>query len=222
MKAMLLAAGRGSRLRPLTDTIPKPIIDVAGKPLIVYTIERLRAAGITDIVINLAYKAEMIRQCLGDGSALGVNITYSPEPEGGLETGGGVFRALPLLGNEPFIVINADFYTDYPFEKLPKDPTGLVHLVLVDNPPDVQEGDFAFYDEQLFHNKAPNYYFAGIGVYRPELFKDCRPGIFSLTPMLRNAIYDHKATAEYYDGIWYEIGTPERYQALQDMLADRI
>lgn len=219
---MLLAAGRGSRLRPLTDTTPKPLLSVAGSPLIVHTIRHLAKAGITDLVINLAYKGEQIQERLGDGSEFGVHITYSQEPEGGLETGGGVLKALPLLGSKPFVVVNSDFYTDYDFSRLPTEPEGLVHLVVVDTPSDAEKSDFAFYEGELFSarlsTRPRNVYFSGIGVYRPELFDDCRPGIFSLTPMLRNAIFNRQATAEHYAGQWYEGGTPERWQALQDLL----
>lgn len=215
---MLLAAGRGSRLRPLTDTTPKPLLPVAGSPLIVHTIRHLARAGVTDLVINLAYKGEQIQDALGDGTSFGVRITYSPEPEGGLETGGGVLKALPLLGSEPFVVVNSDFYTDYDFSQLPTEPKGLVHLVLVDTPADANKSDFAFYDGQLSSERPRNLYFSGIGVYRPELFEGCRPGIFSLTPMLRSAIFNHQATAEHYTGQWYEIGTPERWQTLQNLL----
>lgn len=221
MKAMLLAAGRGSRLRPLTDTTPKPLLPIAGKPLIVHTIERLAAAGVDDLVINLAYLVEQFHQTLGDGSQFGVRIRYSLEEEGGLETGGGIYNALDLdlLGDAPFLVVNSDFYTDYPLGQLPTEPKGLGHLVLVDTPEDQAQGDFVFEDGQFQEQGEPNVIFAGIGVYRPELFANCQPGKFSLTPLLRQGIRDGLISGEYYSGAWHEVGTPERYRALQEMVA---
>ncbi|MDQ2994545.1 MAG: sugar phosphate nucleotidyltransferase, partial [Pseudomonadota bacterium] len=146
MKAMVLAAGRGNRLRPLTDEIPKPLLPVAGKPLVAYQLEGLARAGYTDIVMNVAYKAEMIMQLLGDGRRYGVNLRYSIEEEGGLETGGGVVKALPLLG-ERFLIVSADIYTDYPFQNLREQPKQLLHLVMVDPLP--EGGDFGLIDDNL-------------------------------------------------------------------------
>lgn len=219
MKAMILAAGRGSRLRPLTDSIPKPLLKVGGRSLIEHHLQNLANAGIADVVINLAYLGDQIKSTLGNGEQYGLNIQYSEEPEGGLETGGGVYKALPLLGEQPFMVINADFYTDYSFANLPQSIKGLAHLVLINKPDDVDVGDFAFYDGQLQADGTRNLYFSGIGVYRPELFANCQPGVFSLTPLLRQAIEDGLVSAEHYQGSWHEIGTPERWQKLQRLLA---
>lgn len=216
---MILAAGRGSRLRPLTDSTPKPLLKVGERSLIEHHLQNLASAGITEIVINLAYLGDQIKAALGNGEKYGLNIQYSEELEGGLETGGGIFKALPLLGKDPFIVINSDFYSDYSFENLPLSPKGLSHLVLIDKPDDVDVGDFAFQDGQLHAEGFKNLYFSGIGVYRTELFADCKPGVFSLTPLLRQAIEEGKVTAEHYQGRWHEIGTPERWEKLQQLIA---
>lgn len=210
-RAMILAAGRGERLRPLTDDIPKPLIPVAGKPLIVYHLENLASMGITDIVINVSHQAKKIQDSLGSGDAFGVNIHYSIEPEtGGLETGGGIFKALPLLGEEPFIVVSGDVWTDYPFAKLLRPLDKLAHLVLVDNPWHHPQGDFYLSEQGLMKNiegGVTTRNFAGIGLYHPKLFAHCKPGIFPLAPLLKEAINQQMISGEYYSGRWVNVGT---------------
>ncbi len=214
MKAMILAAGRGERMRPLTDHTPKPLLHVGGKPLIVHHIEALRVAGFRDLVINLGHQGERIREALKNGRHLGVRIDYSLEPEGALETGGGIFQALPLLGPEPFLVVNGDIWCDYPFGRLPREPAGLGHLVLVNNRPHHPEGDFALQDGRIFHEGANRLTFSGISVLRPDLFAGCIPGRFPLAPLLRDAMIDGDIGGEYYPGVWRDIGTPERLREL--------
>lgn len=213
---MILAAGRGTRLRPLTDQIPKPLIPIAGKPLIVYHIEALVSAGVKDIVINLSYQATKIQAALGCGDAFGVNIHYSFEPEEGpFETGGGIFNALPLLGENPFIVVSADVWTDYPFKQLFRPLSGLAHLVLVDNPWHHLEGDFYLSHEgfvRLIHtsdNVKLTRNFAGIGLYHPKLFLNCQPGVFPLAPLLNASIEVKKVSGEHYSGLWVNVGSPQ-------------
>lgn len=215
MKAMILAAGRGERMRPLTDRTPKPLLSVGGHPLIEYPIRALSRSGIRDLVINLAHLGDRIRDHLGDGQAFGVRIRYSREPSGALETGGGILQALPLLGPEPFIVINGDIWTDYPYRQLPRNPRGLAHLVLVDNPTQHPDGDFALDEDGWIRNHgASRLTFAGISVLQPALFADCRPGRFSCTPLLRTAAAAGRISGEHYRGQWHDIGTPARLQAL--------
>ncbi len=211
---MILAAGRGERLRPLTDTMPKPLIHVGKYRLIEWHIHRLAEAGINDIVINLSHLGDMIRAELGTGECYGVAIRYSQEPQPPLETGGGIVQALELLGTEPFIVVNGDIWTDYPFTQL-QAPQGLAHLVMVDNPAHNPDGDFVLQDSRLKDDgQGQRYTFSGIGVYRPELFTDSGPGRFPLAPLLRQAMHNEQVTGEYYRGHWYDIGTQER---LRDM-----
>lgn len=222
-KAMILAAGRGTRLRPLTDEIPKPLIPVAGKPLIVYHIEALAAAGVKDIVINVSYQAKKIQAALGSGSMFSVNIHYSLEPEeGGLETGGGIFNALPLLGENPFIVVNGDIYTDYPFSQLFKPLHGLIHLVLVNNPPHHLKGDFGIEEQTVVSESDMNFTFSGIGLYHPKLFVDCQPGIFRLAPLLKKAISQQMVSGEHYLGHWIDVGTLERLTEAEILLTQKI
>jgi MurNAc alpha-1-phosphate uridylyltransferase len=210
MKAMILAAGRGERMRPLTDFIPKPLLEVGGKPLIVHHLEALRAAGIREVVINLAHLGEKIRAVLGDGHAFGLTIAYSREPQGALETGGGILQALPLLGKGPFVVVNGDVWTDYPFSRLPVSPPGLAHLVLVDNPPQHPEGDFALCGERVMSSGTSRLTFSGISVLRPVLCAQCAPGRFPLTPLLRQVMAQGQVSGEYYGGAWFDIGTSQR------------
>lgn len=214
MKAMILAAGRGERMRPLTDHTPKPLLAVGGKPLIHYHIEALKAAGITDLVINVAHLGEKIEAALGDGSALGVRIVYSREPEGALETGGGIVEALPLLGGGPFLAVNGDVRTDFSFSNLAVAPDALAHLVLVENPEQHPQGDFALEGSQVRSQGETCWTFSGIGVYRPELFAECRTGRFPLAPLLRDAMDKGVVTGELYRGQWSDVGTPARLQAL--------
>jgi len=219
MKAMILAAGRGERLRPFTDTTPKPLLEVAGQPLIAYQLRALAAAGIKEVIINVSYLGHLIQTALGDGSAYGVKIHYSVEATL-LETGGGIYNALPLLGNEPFIVTSADIWTDYPFARLFNRLTKLIHLVVVNNPDFHPEGDFALQDGFLANEGTPKFTFANIGIYHPDLFKDCKPGAFRLVSLLRNAITQGQATGELYSGGWANIGTAEQLAQLSCQLAN--
>ncbi len=216
MKTMILAAGRGERLRPLTDTIPKPLLKAGGKPLIAHVIERLARAGFTELVVNLGYLGDKIEQELEDGRAFGVKILYSREPEEALETGGGIFKALPYL-SDPFLAVNADIATDFPFVILPKAISGLAHLVLVPNPAHHPQGDFA-----LTHGKVglegEKFTFSGIGVYRLALFAGCRPGRFPLAPILRQAIAQGQVSGQLYLGFWSDLGTLERLEAFDRRL----
>jgi MurNAc alpha-1-phosphate uridylyltransferase len=218
MKALILAAGRGERLRPLTDHTPKPLLEAGGLPLIEHTILALANAGFQDLVVNLAHLGEQIQTRLGDGSRLGVKIVYSHEGAEALETGGGIFHALPLLGDEPFLVVNGDLATDYPFKCLRQQPQGLAHLVLVSNPSHHPQGDFALADGQALASGEPRYTFSGMGVYSHELFADCQPGKFPLAPLLRQAMAQGKVSGEFYPGFWMDIGTIERLQEFDERL----
>ena len=220
MKAMILAAGRGERMRPLTDKIPKALLIVGRHSLIEYHVIALVRAGITNIVINHAHLGMQIEEALGDGSKYGAKITYSPEGEKGLETGGGIYNALPHLGTEPFIVVNADIWTDYPFDRLPYRPAGLVHLVLVDNPSFKKQGDFALQDDRVMNKGDSLLTYSGIGVYTPQLFHDCSPGTFPLAPLLRKLADAGQVTGEHYKGIWHDIGTPERLRMIEQAIND--
>jgi len=213
MRAMILAAGRGERMRPLTDNTPKPLLKIGDKRLIEYHIEALRDAGVRDIVINVAYLGEKIIQTIGDGSAYGVAIHYSRESEA-LETGGGIFQALPLLcgerGDEPFLVVNGDVWTDISFTSLVNKVVRSVHLVMVDNPEHNLSGDFCLQDGLVYSDGEPKLTFSGIGVYHPSLFENCTAGRFPLAPLLREAMLAGTVSGEHYQGIWNDIGTPER------------
>lgn len=219
MKAMILAAGRGERMRPLTDELPKPLLPVAGKSLIERHIEALVAAGVTDIVINHAWMGEKIETALGDGSRFNARITYSPEGEQGLETGGGIFKALPMLGDKPFLVVNGDVVTDIDFSQLPKVPEGLAHLVLVANPAHHPEGDFALEGQKVQATGTAMFTFSGIGIYDPRLFADCHPGIFPLAPLLRQAMEQGQITGEVFGGLWIDVGTVGRLDEADKILA---
>lgn len=217
---MLLAAGRGERLRPLTDRIPKPLIEVRGKALIVRLVEALVRAGHDDLVVNLAWLGEAIETALGDGRRFGARVQYSPEPDDALETGGGILNALPLLGDDPFLAVSADIYTDFAFARLPEEPEGLAHLVLVENPHHNPGGDFAIDAGRLRNEGGQKLTFSGIGVYRPELFDDRSPGRFPLAPLLRRAASDNRASAEHYTGEWWDVGSMERLEALRKTLGE--
>jgi MurNAc alpha-1-phosphate uridylyltransferase len=220
---MILAAGRGERMRPLTDHTPKPLLRAGGKPLIVHHIERLAAAGLRDIVVNHAHLGGQIEATLGDGSALGVHIRYSPEGQA-LETGGGIFRALPLLGPNPFLVVNGDVWTDIDFSALTIAPRDLAHLVLVDNPPHHPQGDFTLRERRVLAgglDGSPRLTFSGIGIYHPKLFTGCMPGAFPLAPLLRSAMAHGLVSGTHHRGAWIDIGTPERLAELDRDLAFR-
>lgn len=220
MRAMILAAGRGKRMRPLTDTQPKPLLKVSGQCLIEYHIQHLVASGFTEIVINHAYLGEQIEQTLGQGHRYGAKIHYSAEGSHALETGGGIFKALPLLGSKPFLVVNGDVWCDYPFIQLRHFYlTGLAHLILVDNPDHHPQGDFHLVKHQVYRHGTPRLTFSGIGIYHPNLFRNCTSGRFSLVPLLTQAMQAGKITGEHYEGQWLDIGTPERLQQLEHRLS---
>jgi MurNAc alpha-1-phosphate uridylyltransferase len=215
MKVMILAAGRGERMRPLTDHTPKPLLTVAGKPIIVHTITQLVNAGLTDIVINHAHLGAQIEAALGNGQALGATICYSPEGEQGLETAGGIINALPLLGDEPFIVVNGDIATDFDFATLRNVRVDLAHLVLVPNPEHHPDGDFGLDDTGLVDEQAREALtFSGIGLYNPELFHNLPAGSLKLGGLLRQAINKRRVSGQKHTGFWLDIGTPERLQDL--------
>jgi MurNAc alpha-1-phosphate uridylyltransferase len=212
---MLLAAGRGERMRPLTDRVPKPLLSVRGKPLIVYHLEKLAGAGVQQVVINLAWLGEQIRAALGDGGRWGLRIIYSDEGVEALETGGGIKRALSWLGAEPFLVVNADVFTGFDFAALAIDPQALAHLVLVPNPEHVPNGDFALINGQVRESGMPRVTYSGIGLFRAELFAGCTAGRFPLLPLLQRAIALDRLQGQLYSGPWSDVGTPERLAALQ-------
>jgi MurNAc alpha-1-phosphate uridylyltransferase len=220
MKAMILAAGRGERMRPLTDTTPKPLLPVAGKPLILYQIERLVAAGFRELVINHAHLGAQIEAVLGDGGRYGARIQYSAEGEGrALETGGGILKARPLLGGAPFLVVNGDIFTDIDYNGLRLAQGDLASLVLVENPPQHPQGDFVLgRDGRLRNQGEPRLTFAGVGLYDPALFEGCQPGAFPLAPLLRRAIAENRAGGHYHGGQWMDIGTPERLAQLDRLM----
>lgn len=215
---MILAAGRGERMRPLTDQTPKPLIEVGGRPVIVHLIRALAKAGLHEIVINYAHLGERIVETLGDGGDFGISIRYSPEPGGALDTGGGIHNALPLLESDPFAVINGDVWTDYPFAHLPRRLVGTAHLILVDNPPHHRAGDFGLQGTQVSAESAPKWTFSGIGVYAHALFRDCAPGKFSVVPLLKRAMASGLVSGERYSGQWVDIGTDERRRELDTRL----
>jgi N-acetyl-alpha-D-muramate 1-phosphate uridylyltransferase len=213
---MLLAAGRGERLRPLTDHTPKPLLLVRGKPLLVWHLEALARAGVREVVINLSWLGASIRQALGGGEQFGLQIQYSEEPSGALEVGGGIFQALPLLGAAPFIVVNGDTFTDLDFAKLDIAPNALAHLVLVPNPEHHTGGDFVLQGREVCVGAAPRLTYSGIGVFRPELFARCPTGRFPLLPLLQEAIAARRLSGERYDGRWTDVGSVQRLTALND------
>ncbi|MDD1631059.1 MAG: nucleotidyltransferase family protein [Methylococcaceae bacterium] len=215
MKAMILAAGRGERMRPLTDYIPKPLLPVAGKTIIEHTINQLISEGFNDIIINHAHLGQQIEDHLGNGQQYGANIQYSPEGDQALETAGGIINALPLLGDEVFLVVNGDIATDFPFAELKNLTIDLAHLVLVDNPEHHPQGDFGLDNTgKVIENCREKLTFSGIGLYRPELFSNTPPGSSKLGPLLRQAIANQRVSGQKFAGFWMDIGTPERLQEL--------
>ncbi|MBF6022673.1 N-acetylmuramate alpha-1-phosphate uridylyltransferase MurU [Lysobacter niastensis] len=234
MKALIFAAGLGERMRPLTDTTPKPLLEVAGKPLIVWHLEKLAAIGIRDIVINTSWLAPQFPQTLGDGARWGLRLHYSYEGTQPLETGGGMLHALPLLGESPFLLVNGDIWTDYDFARLPREPAGLAHLVMVDRPVQATQGDFALDDGGLVRGDGPHRLtYAGLGIYRPQLLDgwrahssdagaDATPPRFRLAPILRAHMEEHRISGEHHRGQWTDVGTPQRLQALNESLASGI
>jgi MurNAc alpha-1-phosphate uridylyltransferase len=206
-------------MRPLTDRTPKPLLEVGGKPLIQYHIEALREAGFRELVVNHAHLGGQLVERLGDGEQFGVHIDYSAEPEGALETGGGIKQALALLGEQPFLVVNGDIWTDYPYQQLYREPEGLAHLVLIDNPEHHPRGDFQLNGRWVADEGEHKLTFSGIGLYRPELFADSPQGVFPLAPLLRRAMQLRKVSGEHFRGRWLDIGTPQRLAELNRELA---
>jgi len=220
MKAMVLAAGRGERMRPLTDREPKPLLRVGGKRLIEYHLERLAAGGFQEIVINTAWLGDMIETALGSGERYGLSITYSHERPEALETGGGIFNALNLLSS-PFLLVNGDVWTDIDFGALRRDPprNSTAHLVLVPNPPQHMRGDFLLSGGLIAEGDGPRHTYSGIGIYTAEFFEGSIPGRFPLLPLLKRAIAQRALTGELHEGGWYDIGTIERLKALDAQLS---
>ncbi|HEU4652702.1 MAG TPA: nucleotidyltransferase family protein [Steroidobacteraceae bacterium] len=215
MRAMILAAGRGERMRPLTDSTPKPMLCVGGKPLIEYHVEALAKRGVRDIVINLAWLGEQIRAGLGNGEKWGVRIQYSWEQAGALETGGGIFQALPLLGNEPFLVLSGDIWSDYPLQRLPElAPDDVAHFVLVPNPDFHERGDFGLHMNRVVEGAQDRYTYANIGVFKSQFFEGCRAGRFPLAPLMFEWIRRERVSGELYSGRWRNVGTPVQLQDL--------
>jgi len=224
VKAMVLAAGRGERMRPLTDSQPKPLLTVGGKRLIEYHLERLAAGGFREVVINTAWLGDLIPAALGTGARYGLAITYSHERPEALETGGGIFQALPLLGSHPFLLVNGDVWTDIDFGALNRAPPvdSLAHLVLVRNPPQHPRGDFKLEQGLVSESEGMRHTYSGVGIYRPEFFAGCTPGKFPLLPLLRRAIGDGALSGELHEGLWYDIGTTERLAALDAELTKKV
>lgn len=227
MKALVFAAGKGERMRPLTDHTPKPLLPVRGKPLIAWHLERLAAAGVTDAVVNIAWLADRFEPALGDGARWGLRLHYSHEGAEPLETGGGMLHAMALLGDAPFLAVNGDIWCDLDLAALPREPRGRAHLVLVDNPVHNPRGDFALGDDGRVHSEGePRLTFAGIGVYRPALLEGWRdiigaaagagltPPHFKLAPLLRAAMARGDVSGQHHRGEWIDVGTPERLAAL--------
>lgn len=216
MRAMILAAGRGERMRPLTDECPKPLLPVGGKPLIEYHLENLAAAGIDDVVINIAWKGGMIRQSLGDGARFGVRIRYSDEGEEALETGGGIYKALQMLGPDPFLVLSADIWTDYPLARCLPQPAGadLGHWVLVANPAFHAHGDFCLQNGRVHDGAGARYTYANIGVFHPAFFAGCSGGRFALAPLMYEWLRRGRISGELHRGAWFNLGTAKQLAQL--------
>ncbi|MEO7773612.1 MAG: N-acetylmuramate alpha-1-phosphate uridylyltransferase MurU [Steroidobacteraceae bacterium] len=221
MRAMVLAAGRGERMRPLTDHTPKPLLQVGGQPLISYHLKALARAGFADVAINLSWLGAQIPAALGDGAQFGLRITYSDEGSPPLETGGGIFKALPLLGAEPFLVVNGDVYADVDFTSsavLGIGADALARLVLVPNPPQHPKGDFHLEQGRIVEFGGERLTYSGIGVFRRELFDGCEPGRFALLPLLQRAREAGRLEGVLHTGIWLDVGTPERWASLDRLL----
>jgi MurNAc alpha-1-phosphate uridylyltransferase len=214
MKAMLLAAGRGERMRPITDSTPKPLVRVGGRPLVAWHLAALARAGIREVVINLSWLGAQVRATLGDGRDYGVLITYSDEGPVPLETGGGIFRAVPLLGPGPFLVVNADIWTDIDFAAVALEGPAHARLLLIPNPPHHPRGDFGLEDDLVVSRDSDRYTYSGVGVYRPEFFGGCTPGRFPLLPLLNRAIAAGLVRGQVHRGEWCDVGTPERLASL--------
>lgn len=223
MRAMILAAGRGERMRPLTLARPKPLLEAGGAPLIVHHLRALAAAGFEDVVVNLSWLGVQIREALGDGGRYGLRLHYSDEGPEPLETGGGIYRALPLLGAGPFLVLNGDVWTDLDWSGLRERlaPGDLAHLVLVPNPAHNPRGDFVLERGRIVETAGERLTFSGVGVYRAELFDGCSDGIFKLAPLLRTAARERRVSGEVHGGAWLDIGTTERLAQLDERLRQR-
>ena len=224
MRVMILAAGRGERMRPLTDRVPKALLEAGGMPLIVHLINRLARAGLNDLVVNVSHLAEQIEQRLGDGGSLGVRIAYSREQEP-LETGGGIAYAMPLLGDAPFLVVNSDVYSDFDFARLARAAAAVAcgtldaHLVMVDNPAHHPDGDFSLHRERLTRNGPARLTFSGIGVYAPAMFAAVKRGTrCPLMAVLAPAMNHGRVSGEHHRGVWIDVGTPERLEKLDRQL----
>jgi MurNAc alpha-1-phosphate uridylyltransferase len=231
MRALIFAAGKGERMRPLTLHTPKPLLCVGGKPLLAWHLEKLAAIGVRDVVVNVSWLAECFEPALGDGSRWGLRLHWSHEGADPLETGGGILHALPLLGDEPFLVVNGDVWTDYDFARLPTAMQGLAHLVMVDNPPQHPRGDFHLDARGRLHAVGDvRLTYSGIGLYSPAILDgwrdiigqaegvDADPPRFKLAPLLRHAMALGKATGEHHPGRWTDVGTPERLRLLDESL----
>ena len=218
---MILAAGRGERMRPLTEVVPKPLLEIAGKALIVYQIEALESAGIKDIVINTGHLGEQIQYELGTGASFGVDILYSDEGENILETAGGIIQALPLLGEDPFIVTNADIFTNFDYGSLPSEPDFDAHLVLVDNPPHNPTGDFVFENGRVIEQGNRKLTYSGIGIFYPHFFENCNPGQAPLAPLLHKSAQEKRLSGQHFTGLWYDIGTPARLKEINENLVNQ-
>ncbi|MCC7200828.1 MAG: nucleotidyltransferase family protein [Gammaproteobacteria bacterium] len=217
-RAIVLAAGRGERMRPLTDVTPKPLLQAGGRPLIEYHLLALAGAGVTEVVVNLSWLGAQLRDALGDGARFGLAIRYSDEGPVALETGGGIFRALPWLGPEPFLVVNGDIYSDYPLRSLRLAPGLLGQLVLVPNPEQHPRGDFHLTASGLIADGEPRHTYSGIAIFDPELFAGCSDGRFPLKPLLDRAIEAGRLGGELHNGLWTDVGTPARLAALDQRL----
>jgi len=209
MIAMILAAGRGERLRPVTDTVPKALVEVHNDSLLERHLHAVRAAGVETVVINLGWLGEQIVDRIGSGSSFGLNVVYSPEGDDILETGGGIHRALPMLGSEAFLVVNADIFTDMPFPTREPGNDDIAHLVLVPMPGGKTRGDFDLVDGRVRNGGEAEFTFSGVAIYRPEFFANCEPGRFSVVPMLRAAADAGQLSGSIYSGLWRDVGTPE-------------
>lgn len=214
MKAIVLAAGRGERMRPLTDTTPKPLLPISGKPLIVYHLEALARAGVREVVVNLSWLGSRIREALGDGHEYGLQIAYSDEGPVALETGGGIFNALPLLGPGPFLVVNGDTWSDIDLAQLALPEDAHARIVLVENPPQHPRGDFGLEGDFVVDRPTERFTYAGVGIYRPELFAGCSAGKFPLAPLLKRAIEARLLRGQLHRGEWCDVGTPARLAEL--------
>ncbi len=213
MKAMILAAGRGERMRPLTDILPKPLLEVHGKSLILWHIEKLVISGFSEIIINIAHLGYKIKEYLGDGSKYGVKIIYSDEQEeGALESAGAIVKALPLLGSDTFLVVNGDVFSDYEFNRSFDLGDDMAHLILVPNPQHNKDGDFGLSGKRVVDSLTYNNTFSGIAYYNPKMFKDISYGKSALAPLLREMISKDKIGGSLHDSVWHDIGTPQRLQ----------